>query len=340
MVKRRFIENVKEGDKIEDAYLVKSVKTGETRAGKPYLVVTVSDRSGEISGPIWNKVERLKQICRVGQIVEVTGSVQSYRDQLQLKIDLVKPVDRSTVNEADFVPAAPGDHEGRKSRLQKLVSSVSNQFLRKLLHRFFIDGGWWHQFQQASAAKGIHHSYAGGLLEHSLSVAAIADFLASHYPGINRSLLLAGALLHDIGKLQELQTTAGVTDYTSAGRLVGHIVMGSQIVRDEAREIENFPPELLDQLVHIIISHHGRREFGSPTLPMTVEALILSFIDDLDSKVNVTEQLRRKMTSSEMSWSEYQYSLERFLYLGGFEESVKNSREERPDSGKHQPKLF
>lgn len=340
MQKTIYVKDLKEGNRFEDIFLVKSIKTGETRAGKPYFVVTLTDRSGEISGPVWNNVEQLKQICVAGEIVEVFGIVQSYRDQPQLKIDSIKQVERGMVNLEDFVQAAPGNHDKMKLQLQNLVKSVDDKFLRKLLSYFFSDSDWWKLFQEAPAAKGIHHAYVGGLLEHSLSIATIADFMAKHYHGVNRSLLIAGALLHDIGKLEELKARAGLVDYTVGGRLIGHIVMGSQIVAKVSGEIKGFPQELLEQLQHIIISHHGRREFGSPTLPMTVEAIILSFIDDLDSKVNVTEQLRRKMVGSEMGWTDYQRSLERYLYLGGYEEAEQSEEAQANEQLKRQQTLF
>ncbi len=340
MQKTTYIKDLKEGNRFADVFLVKSIKTGETRAGKPYFVLTLTDKSGEISGPVWNKVEQLKQLCIVGEVVEVSGIVQSYRDQPQLKIDSIMPVDRTTIHLEDFVQAAPGNRNTMKHQVQALVKSVQDKYLRTLLIYFFRESEWWTLFQEAPAAKGIHHAYVGGLLEHSLSVATIADFMSRHYRGVNRSLLIAGALLHDIGKLQELKSSAGLVDYTVGGRLVGHIVMGAQIVSKAAEEIKDFPLDLLEQLQHLIISHHGRREFGSPTLPMTVEALILSFIDDLDSKVNVTEQLRRNMGSSELGWTDYQRSLERYLYLGGFEEPESDEKIEVTEQVKRQQTLF
>ena len=156
---------------------------------------------------------------------------------------------------------------------------------------------------------------------YALSVAKAVAKLADHYPGVDRSLVLTGAFLHDIGKLEELQMENGVVEYTVRGRLKGHLVIGSEMVASVASRIAGFPPELVEQVQHLILSHHGKHEFGSPTLPMTVEAFILSFLDDLDAKMNITEQLRRKMTTAEPGWTDYQRSLERYLYLGGFPET-------------------
>jgi 3'-5' exoribonuclease len=196
---------------------------------------------------------------------------------------------------------------------------VHNPFLKKLLCSFFKKEPMWQRFQDAPAAKGIHHAYVGGLLEHSLSVARIADGLAAHYSGVDRSLLLAGALLHDIGKVEELAMDLAVIDYTAQGRLKGHLVMGSEMAAEAAAHIKDFPAELLTQLQHLILSHHGRQEFGSPTVPMTIEAFLLSFVDDLDAKMNLMEQLRKKMKEPGLQWTDYQRSLERYLYLGPLE---------------------
>ncbi len=341
MEKNIFVEGLKEGDRFEDLFLIKNVKEGETRAGKPYLVLTVMDKSGEVSGPVWDNVAVLQKICVVGEVVQLTGMVQSYRDTLQLRIEGINQVPQQDIDLGQFYPVSPKNIEQMADELQKLVLSVSNPFLKKLLNHFFKKTEYWHQFQEAPAAKGIHHAYIGGLLEHSLSVAKVADFLAEHYAGVDRSLLMAGALLHDIGKLQELRMESGVVEYTVRGRLKGHLVIGSEMVAQAAGKIRDFPEELLEQLQHLILSHHGRQEFGSPTVPMTVEAFLLSFLDDLDAKMNITEQLRRKMDNVAMSWTDYQRSLERYLYLGGIAENKElvESEKEQP-AGSRQPSLF
>ncbi len=339
MGKNIFVTDLTEGDRFTDIFLVKNVKLGETRAGKPYLVVTVMDKSGDVSGPVWDNVPAMQKICVVGEVVQLTGTVQSYRDVVQLRIEDATQIAQDGIDLGHFYPASPRSIGEMTDELQTLVQSVTNPFLRKLLDHFFKKGDWWPSFCEAPAAKGIHHAYIGGLLEHSLSVAGIADFLAGHYAGVDRSLLLAGALLHDIGKLEELKMEKGLVEYTVRGRLKGHLVIGSEMVGRAAGKIRDFPDELLERLQHLILSHHGRQEFGSPTVPMTVEAFILSFLDDLDAKMNITEQLRRKMDDKEMSWTEYQRSLERYLYLGGFADKEREAVESRPASSR-QPSLF
>ena len=339
MEKNIFVEALKEGDRFEDLFLIKNVKQGETRAGKPYLVLTVMDKTGELSGPIWDNVPMMQKSCRVGEVVQIIGTVQSYRDALQLRIDSVNQISPTKIDLGDFYPASPRNIREMADELQDLVQTVSNPFLKKLLKHFFKKGDPWQNYQEAPAAKGIHHAYIGGLLEHSLSVAQVADFLTKHYDGVDRSLLLAGALLHDIGKLEELKMESGLIDYTVRGRLKGHLVIGSEMVAKAAGNIRDFPEELLEQLQHLILSHHGRQEFGSPAVPMTVEAFLLSFLDDLDAKMNITEQLRRKMDKTDKSWTDYQRSLERYLYLGGFGEK-KQEDEAAQQFSSRQPSLF
>ncbi len=340
MKKSIFVADMKEGERIDDLFLVKSAKLGETRAGKPYLVLTVMDRSGEISGPIWDNVEALQNICVPAEVIRLVGTVQAYREKPQLKIDAAHKVPQEDIHSGLFFPTSSRNLEEMADELRALIHSVGNPFLKKLLGHFFKKGEWWEKFQEAPAAKAIHHAYVGGLLEHSLSVAKIADFLAGHYAGVDRSLLLAGALLHDIGKLEELTVVGGLIDYTVRGRLKGHLVIGSEMVALAVGKIRDFPEELLDQLQHLLLSHHGRQEFGSPTVPMTVEAFILSFLDDLDAKMNITEQLRRKMEGAEMSWTEYQRPLERYLYLGGLRKEEVQSEANRAENNSRQPSLF
>jgi len=343
MGKQQFIKDLQEGERIDDLFLVKSSRLAETRAGKAYIQLTLMDKSGDINGPVWDRAEELFPHCSVGNFLRIQAMVQSYREQLQLKIDGMQPCSSDDVDLADFVPSCRKDREVLAKSLQKLVASVDNPFLRKLLNRFLKKEPMWQRFQDAPAAKGIHHAYLGGLLEHSLSVAQLADKISGHYPGVDRSLLIAGALLHDIGKVEELQVELAVIDYTPRGRLKGHLVMGSEMVAVEAARIKDFPVEILEQLQHLILSHHGTHEFASPAIPMTIEAFLLSFLDDLDAKMNLMEQLRMKMKDPGLHWTEYQRSLERFLYLSPLpddEEQVKKKNNKNSEPAGRQQTLF
>jgi len=315
MGKNRFIEDLVEGESFNDLLIVKSARVRETRAGKPYLVLVLGDKSGEISGPIWENAEAHQKSCVPGVVVNIKGLVQTYNEKLQLKIDTVSIADEHSYDREAFVASSHRGPEKMQGELKKLINSMRNSYLRELLDRLFFKSDTGKRYRQSPAAKGIHHAYMGGLLEHSLSMAHVSLLLAAHYEGIDRDLLLAGALLHDIGKTVELQSATGVIDYTDTGRLKGHLVIGCEMIGREAKHIKDFPDDLLTQLQHLVLSHHGRQEFGSPVVPMTAEALLLSFIDDMDAKMNLVEQLRRKVKSGGMQWSEYQRSLERFLLL-------------------------
>lgn len=339
MQKTKTIESLREGERFQAPFLVKNVRQGETRAGKPYLVLTVQDSTGELSGPVWDNVENVLSVCTVGSVVQFSGSVQSYRDKPQLKLESFAEVAEGSVDLGQFLPATPGDRSAMATEMKDLVETIGNKMVRKLLRQFFSKGEIWQSFQVAPAAKGVHHAYIGGLMEHTLSVVKAADLLGNHYPGVDRSLLLAGAFLHDIGKVRELRMNGGVVEYTDIGRLKGHLVIGSEMIAEAAGEIEGFSEELLLQLQHLVLSHHGRQEFGSPTVPMTVESFLLSMVDDLDAKMNITEQLRRKMKTENLEWTEYQRILERYLFLGGFSDESQGVDGATPD-GRHQPSLF
>lgn len=315
MQKTRYVEDLADGEQVYEFFLVKSARLAETRAGKPYLLLTFSDRSGEISGPAWDNAESLEPICAVGAIVKVRGQVQTYNNRLQLQVKEVEPVDESECDSELFVAASLRGQENMWDELDRLIGSVRTPYLKKLLKRIFDNDVFGGSFRTAPAAKGIHHAYLGGLLEHSLSMAQVASLLAGHYPGVDRDLLVAGALLHDIGKTEELLNATGVIEYTDIGRLKGHLVIGCEMIGRIARTINDFPDALLIHLQHLVLSHHGRLEFGSPVVPMTAEALLLSFIDDMDAKMNLLEQLSRKVKNDEPQWSEYQRSLERYLLL-------------------------
>lgn len=338
IVKSVFVDQFSEGDRFDDLFLVKSSRLSETRAGKPYMLLTVMDKTGEIGGPVWDQAEERYPFCQAGLFIRMKGVVQSYQNKIQLKVDNLCSIGESDVNPADFMVASVRDLGVMAEELQELVLTIKNPFLKNLLQQFFKGGGYWEKFQTAPAAKGIHHAYVGGLLEHALSVGKLADAMASHYDGVDRSLLISGALLHDIGKLEELEMELGIVSYTDCGRLKGHLVIGSEMIAVAAAKIKEFPCELLDKLQHMILSHHGRLEFGSPTVPMTVEAFILSSIDELDAKMNLMEQLRRKLDESTHSWSDYQRSLERYLFLDGLQ--VEEPEMTEPEVPARQPKLF
>ena len=325
--KNVFVAELCEGQQVRDIFLVARKNLAETKAGKPYLALTLMDRSGEIEARIWDNAASFDAHAQVGNFVVAQGVAKSFRDQLQLGVVFLEQVDKEAVALADFMPASKRDKTVMQNELAAVIASVQDEGLHKLLEKIF-SGKTLDLFSTAPAAKKMHHAYIGGLLEHTLSVTALAEGLASHYPELDRDVFLAGALLHDLAKIREFSFSSLPFDYTDQGRLLGHLVLGVQMVQEAAVGIEELSQEMLDQVCHLILSHHGRHDFGAPVLPMTQEALLLHHVDDIDAKMNYTDQLREKMSEPGHQWSDYQRPLERFLYLKPIE-----SDEHSPLSG-------
>lgn len=312
--KEVFIAELQEGQQVRDIFLVARKNLAETKAGKPYLALSLMDRSGEIEARVWDNAAAYDSHAQVGNYVMVQGTAKSFRDQLQMGVVFLEQVNNKSVNPADFMPASRRPVAEMQAELEAVLGSITDSGLQQLLAAVF-SGETLEQFCTAPAAKKMHHAYLGGLLEHTLSVTGLADKLADHYSELDRDILIAGALLHDLAKIREFSFTAPPFDYTDQGRLMGHLVIGVDMVRQAAAGIRDLTPQRLDQVCHMILSHHGRHEFGAPVLPMTQEALLLHHVDDIDAKMNYTHQLREKVSEPGHHWSDYQRPLERFLYL-------------------------
>lgn len=311
------IKNIRDGQHVEGLFLVKEMSRAETRTGSPYLVLTVMDETGELGGRVWENADMLMPECPPGGIISLTGQAQAYRNILQLKINRIKAVPETEVDMSLFVPSTPGDIDAMAAELEQLAKSVTDPDLQELVLAFLKDNQFFEKFCKAPAAKSMHHAYLGGLLEHTLAVSRLADMTTRLYPSIDRSLLIAGAILHDIGKVSEFSYALYPFDYSDQGRLVGHHVLGSDLVQEKINALKKFPEKLGTRLKHLILSHHGRHEFGSPALPMMREAFILNFLDDLDAKINYVDRLGKQALESGYQWTEYQRTLERFLFVKG-----------------------
>lgn len=336
------IKNIQDGQSVKGHYLVKEVSRAETKAGKPYLMLTIMDTTGEMAGRVWENADKLLAECPAGAIISLVGQAQAYKGVLQLKIDNIKSIDPSTVDMAEFMPSTTGDIKAMAKEITKIANDIENPHLQELLLAFFKNKKFFAQFKKAPAAKKMHHAYVGGLLEHTLAVTRLAQNVCDLYPAIDRSLLIAGALLHDIGKVKEFDFENIPPDYSDQGRLVGHMVLGVEMIQECIAKIKNFPSELATNLKHLVLSHHGRYEFGSPTLPMMQEAFVLNFIDDLDAKVNYMNRLANRMENDGYQWSEYQRNLERFLFVKGYQTSEVTSTEQTQnnDVDSRQQNLF
>ena len=271
-MKKVFIEQVTAGDTVDDVFVLAEKTLARKRNGENYLNPTLADRTGRIKGVVWDNVEKTVQSVQSGDFVRLSGDVAEYRGALQLVVKQLERCPPEAVDPADFLPATSRDVEQMFSRLTDLTAAMNDKELKDLFALYWADTQFVERFKKAPAAKQMHHAYLGGLLEHTLGVTRLADTIASFYPAIDRDLLLTGAILHDLGKLVEFSYDSFPYDYSDRGRLVGHMVLGIEMIQDRIKSLPGFPGETADRLKHLILSHHGRHEFGSPVLPMMLEA--------------------------------------------------------------------
>jgi 3'-5' exoribonuclease len=286
----------------------------QKKDGNNFLNITLSDKTGTIKGVVWDNVDQIAAGITSGDFAHVNGSVSEYRGTLQVVIKIMEPFPSDRIDPSDFLPQTSRDIEGMFERLVKRMDSITTDYLKALIDAFFNDKEFVNKFKTAPAAKKMHHAYIGGLLEHTLSMTSLADKIAGHYSGINRDLLLSGTILHDIGKIDEFEYQFKI-DYSDKGRLLNHIVIGLKMVDEKLSEIKYFPEDQVLLLKHLIVSHHGTREFGSPEPPKTIEAVLLNYIDEIDSKVNAIRDFIASEDPDE-TWTSYHRLLERHFYKG------------------------
>lgn len=340
-----FVGDIRDNQSVEGVFLVKEITISETRAGKPFLTLTLMDKTGEITGRVWDNVDRFKEICQTGVLLSLVGQAQSYKGSLQLSVKTLQKYE-SNAELAEFLPSTQNNPRKMLAELRKYAESVEDLHLNELLRLFFNDKNFVQQFSNAPAAKNMHHAYIGGLLEHTLAIVRLAIRVAEIYPSLDRSLLLSSAIMHDIGKIKEFSFAVPPFDYSDQGRLVGHMVLAIEMINEKIIHIRDFPEELAARIKHLILSHHGRHEFGSPSLPMIREAFVLNFLDDLDAKINYMDRLSGQMEGDGYQWTPYQRTLERFLFVPGYtDETVPVEKggdrpEEQADDSIRQPTLW
>lgn len=297
----KYIETLREGERISEVYLCKFKQSALTKAGKTYDNVILQDKTGTIDAKIWDPGSVGIDDFDTMDYVAITGDVTSFQGNLQLSIKRARKVGEGEYNPADYLPLSEYDIDGMYIELMGYINSIKNPHLSKLLHAFFDNANFEKRFKFHSAAKSVHHGFVGGLLEHTLSVTRNCDFFAKNYPIINRDLLLTAAMFHDVGKLSELSTFPE-NDYTDAGQLLGHIVIGYEWVGAEIKKIEGFPVVLANELRHCILAHHGELEFGSPKKPALVEAWALSFADNMDAKMETLKEMLAGIPDNNLEW--------------------------------------
>jgi len=322
-----WIKDITSEDKIRSSYLVRRKTLGTTQKGASFLSLVLADRTGEVDGKIWNDAETLSSQFQEGDVCEVKGNAGSYRGRIQIRVSSIKAL-REAADPGIFLESAPADTSEMMKSLREILRGVKNGHLKRLIERFLGDQRFVSQFQRAPAAKGFHHSYLGGLLEHTLSVCQMSKKVAEHYTQLDGDLLLTAAFLHDVGKIRELRGHPHM-DYTDEGRLVGHLVLGTGMLDTKLGEIKGFPPELAIRLRHLILSHHGQYEFGSPKVPKFLEAIALNLVDDLDAKINGLSRFMER-DQQEGAWTGFNRLLERYFLKGEILPVEEESDEEEP----------
>lgn len=298
-----YIDELREGESISEVYLCKNKTTATTKAGKTYYSLNLQDKTGVVDAKVWelnNAIEHFEAM----DYIRVDAQVTLFNNVLQLNVKRIRKAQEGEYDPKDYLPCSDKDMEEMYRELLEIVDTIKEEHLNRLLKMFFTeDENFIKEFKIHSAAKSIHHGFIGGLLEHSLSVAKLCIYIADNYPVVKRDLLVTAALLHDIGKVDELSSFPE-NDYTDEGQLVGHIVMGAMMVDEKIKQIEGFPTVLGNELKHCILAHHGELEFGSPKKPALIEALALAHADNLDAKLETFKELINS-NSGKKNWLGY-----------------------------------
>lgn len=273
-----------DGRSLDGFFLVLGRQVGTTRSNKVYWTLTLGDKTGSVEAKVWDPEDARITAVERGDLVKVRGTVSRYNERLQMKVDQMRRAHPGEAEKADMLPATTKDVPTLWAQLLGFVASFTDADLRRLLEAMLADPAVADAYRAAPAAKQLHHAWLGGLLEHVVSLLELADRVAAHYPMLERDLLLTGVILHDIGKIRELSWDVGF-EYTLEGTLLGHIQMGVELAERTMAALGDFPSKKKTLVLHMILSHHGKLEFGSPKLPMIPEALALSFVDDFDAKM-------------------------------------------------------
>ncbi len=294
----KYIKDLKEGDRVYDIYLCKRKQSAVTKNGKPYETVILQDKTGTVDAKVWEPNNPGIGDYDTLDYIEVYGDVVNFQGINQVNVKRIRVCREGEYNPAEYLPVSSRNIEEMYQELLNFIASIENTYYKQLLESFFIqDKAFVKAFRNSSAAKTVHHGFVGGLLEHTLGVANLCDYYCKAYPILKRDLLLTAAICHDIGKTKEISPFPE-NDYTDDGQLLGHIVMGSQMVAEKAGQIPGYPHVLLTQLQHCILAHHGKYEFGSPKLPALMEAMALNYADDTDAKMETFKEILENTTDT------------------------------------------
>ncbi len=294
----KFIQDIREGEHISQIFLCKTKITATTKMGKNYYSLALQDKTGTLDGKVWDLNGGIGHFEPM-DFIQVEGEVTTFSNSLQLNIKRIRRAREGEYDPRDYFPVSGKDIEAMYKELTGFVPQIKNEKMRQLVSSFFLeDPDFQKRFKEHSAAKSVHHGFIGGLLEHTLAVTKLCDYYCRQYPILNRDLLIPAAMFHDIGKLEEISDFPS-NDYTDDGQLLGHIVIGCEIIGARIREIPGFPPKLASELKHCILAHHGEYEYGSPKKPALMEALALYFADNTDAKLQIMIELFEGNVSSD-----------------------------------------
>jgi 3'-5' exoribonuclease len=307
------IATLKEGDWVEEIFLVTAKQISTAKNGVTFLSLKLADKTGEIDGRLWDNADEVSGKFEREDFVRVKGTASVYQGSMQVKLKTLEKVDDSRVDVANFLETSPRNIDEMVKELRTVAATLSNGYLRQLMNAFLDDPSFMTMFKRTPAAKTLHHNYIGGLLEHIVELVALARDVAKHFPSVDMDLLTVGAFLHDVGKVKELAVRKSI-EYTTEGRLIGHISLGYEMIVEKVSAIPSFPAELALLLKHIMLSHHGEYEFGSPKRPKIQEAIIINYLDDLEAKINNFQATLKKENIAEGAWTSYSKMHDRYLY--------------------------
>lgn len=310
-----FVSDIRENQEVTGAFVVAEKQLRIARNGTPFLTLKLVDKTGEIAGRVWERADKIAEAVAAKGVVSLRGRCERFRDELQIQVNEIHPLPAAEIDPSDFLPVCPLSIESLYEKYKKITATVKRRPLHALLRQLSADRELMEKFKLAPAAKSMHHAYLGGLLEHTVSVATLVLHISRHYPELDRDLLVAGAIFHDIGKVDEFVYDLCI-DYSHSGRLLGHMVLGLQILEDKIRLLKGFPEEDMLLLKHLILSHHGEAQLGAVKLPMTREAFALHLADDLDAKMNSLTRILSEKKDGDGPWTSFQPLFDRFFFRG------------------------
>lgn len=328
--KKTYVAAIRERETIDDVFLVREKTMALAKNGKPYMTVKLMDRTGEVEGRIWDRVEEYNGRFKRDDFLRIRGKASLYLGKMQVVVQDLEAIAEDRIDLGEFLPVCERPVEEMLTAFRERIAGIRDADYRQLLEAFSGDQSFIRKFSLAPAAKSMHHAYLGGLLEHSLAVADLADEISRRYADVDADLLITGALLHDIGKTDELAYFRSF-EYTDAGKLLGHITIGVEMLNEKIRAVQSFPGEKAALLKHLILSHHGQYEYGSPKRPKVLEGVILNLLDDLDAKINGIRTHLKKDVNEESAWTGYHRLMERYFYKGNITRQIPEAPIKEPE---------